>query len=63
MNEFREQFDIVFDKEFHVKNCGRDNTIKLIKLATSCKSEVNFGDSSTDFMNIPNIIDLYLGVA
>lgn len=46
------QYKIVFNEDGSVKNCGRDNCIKLIELLTQMFPTVSFGNQNTGFMNI-----------
>jgi hypothetical protein len=62
LEEFKEQFKVVFNEDFTVKNCGRANTIKLIRLANECKNGKDFGDVVTGKMNIDNLVSYYLTI-
>lgn len=58
-NIFYEQFNRVFNKDFSIKICGRNETIKLIDICRNIDPSRNFGDINTGFMNKDSIIDLY----
>lgn len=57
--DFFNQFDRVFNKDFSIKSCGRDETRLLIKICNQIESSTDFGNVDTGFMNIDNILKLY----
>lgn len=50
---------IIFDKDWNVLSCGRENCKELIMLLEEAYPDVDFGNAETGFMNIENI-KLYL---
>lgn len=42
----------VFNKDFSIKNCGRDACIKLINHLNKLYPDIYFGNISTGFLNI-----------
>ena len=55
----KELFEIVFDKDGNVKNCGRDACKKLILKCEQIKPGVDFGNPENGFMNVEKIKKLY----
>lgn len=60
INEFKRLYDEVFDELNCVKPCGRQITCDLIALCSKIKPEMDFGNVTTGFMNVGNVIDLYI---
>ena len=56
---FLELYDLVFDKDGNVKNCGRNICKELIVNANNLDKTTSFGDTNTGFMHIENIKNLY----
>lgn len=62
IEDFKEQYNKVFDTEGTIKLCGREETKKLIRLAKELKPDVDFGNESTGFLNIDNIKSVHISV-
>lgn len=58
LNNFKTLYNEVFNKNNEVKACGREKCKNLIKLASTIKPNIDFGDENTGFMNIDNMIKL-----
>lgn len=58
LDNFKTLYNEVFDKNNEVKVCGREKCKNLIKLASTIKPNIDFGDENTGFMNIDNMIQL-----
>lgn len=56
--KFLTQFNEVFDDNYEIKSCGRNDCIRLIELARQIEPSVNFGSIKTGFMNTTNLIRL-----
>lgn len=57
MEELIQQYDKVFDKNGHIKFCGRDVCVRLIQLCEKQfpDAEVSFGNKGNGFLNVENI--------
>lgn len=62
IEEFKEQYNKVFNTDGTVKLCGREETKKLIELAKELKPDIDFGNESTGFLNVDNIKSVYISV-
>lgn len=58
MEQFLKTFNEVFDKDNKVKSCGRVKCIELIELAKQIDNTKNYGDITTGFMKVDNLIEL-----
>lgn len=58
LDNFKTLYNEVFNKNNEVKACGREKCKNLIKLASTIKPNIDFGDENTGFMNIDNMIKL-----
>lgn len=58
LDNFKTLYNEVFDKNNEVKACGREKCKNLIKLASTIKPNIDFGNENTGFMNIDNMIQL-----
>lgn len=57
VDELLKQISIVFDDNFNIKACGRQECKKLIKLLQEKCSLINFGNAETGFINIePTVV-------
>lgn len=59
IEKFKKLYDEVFDELNCVKPCGRQVTCDLITICSEIRPETNFGNASTGFMDLGNIIALY----
>ena len=55
MEKLLEQYDKVFDTNGHIKFCGRDTCVELIKLCEKKFPGVDFGNKGNGFLNVENI--------
>lgn len=56
---FIKQFNEVFNSDYTVKPCGRNDCVKLIQLANQLKPGRVYGNPNTGFMHTDNLIALY----
>lgn len=49
------QYNIVFDENGKIRNCGRLECIRLMEMLSEKEPNIYFGDTKTGFMNIENI--------
>lgn len=58
-NEFINAFKKCFNENLEQKACGREYTKKLIAAAQAVFPGTDYGNCSTGFMNVKNIVNLY----
>ena len=58
MENFNKQFCKVFNVEGSVKNCGREETKKMIEICQNIMPNKNFGNMNTGIMNVEEILKL-----
>lgn len=58
VNEFKEKYLDVFDKNGNVKPCGRKACVDLMELANQIRND-DYGNIKTGFLNIENIKKVY----
>lgn len=51
-NATQKQYHMVFNKNNHIKNCGRDNCIKLMEMLMEEFPGHSFGDLKTGFIDL-----------
>jgi hypothetical protein len=49
------QYNVVFDADGKIKNCGRRECIRLMEMLSEKEPNIDFGNTKTGFMNIKNI--------
>jgi hypothetical protein len=59
MLEFFDQFSKVFNADYSIRNCGRDETIKLIKICSDLDKQTYYGNLYSGIMNVDAVVKLY----
>ena len=58
IQKFKELYESVFDNNNSITACGREKCKQLILCCEKIDKGTNFGDATTGFMNIENVVAL-----
>ena len=59
LERFLSIYNVVFDEQGYVKNCGRHACMELINLANQLDAKTKHGNPETGVMNTQSIRDLH----